>query len=208
LGSGSGSSGSGSSGSGDSGSGDGSGDLSGYDGSGSGADSDGTGDFGDTSGGDTSGDTSGGDTGGGDTGGGGDAGGGGGFAHGGTIGTPLKREFIRAYCKAHGGTVNDAEHKAALLTAWHAGREHGETMENMTAGGTVGGPPPVVSGDSVKNDRTPAMLSRDERVIPKSIARDPEKVKQFIQGLNQQERAKGVMDRSPGPLLARRMGRR
>jgi hypothetical protein len=50
---------------------------------------------------------------------------------------------------------------------------------DMRGGGHVPGKPRV-SGDSIKNDVVPAMLSPGEVVIPRTKARDPEKARNFV----------------------------
>lgn len=140
----------------------------------------------------------------------GDGGSVGDFAHGGDV-SGLRKQFLDAYCKAHGGGITakpDPVRAHELLLAWHAGKEH---VENLNDGGEVGGPAPVVKGDNTKNDRTPAIvsgkpvnLSKSERVIPASIADDPEQVKQFIIALNRKRDGKEILSKSPGALLAKR----
>lgn len=124
-----------------------------------------------------------------------------GNAHGGDV--PSASSFVDAYRTAN---QRDPVHAREMLLAFHLGKASkaaGGEVENMTEGGQVGGPPPVVAGDDKANDRTPIVASQGERVIPRTIAHDPEATARFIEELNRRERAKGAMSRSAAPLLAR-----
>lgn len=126
-------------------------------------------------------------------------------AHGGEItgkdDASFKRAFLDAYCRAHGGPVPDPERAQELLMAWHAGKQH---AEDHSDGGEVGGPAAEVPGDDERNDKTPILASKGERVIPRSIARDPAAVKAYIEKLNREKRGSDVMNEAPTHLLAAR----
>lgn len=57
-----------------------------------------------------------------------------------------------------------------------------------------------VSGDSPKNDTVPTMLSPGEIVIPRSVANDPEKAKEFIEHIRKQNEKKSNPD---GPSFSK-----
>lgn len=83
---------------------------------------------------------------------------------------------------AHGGEAgkdfggNNAMKEKAFLDAI---AKHSE----LKAGGKVPGQAKV-KGDSKENDTVPAMLSPGEIVIPRSIAKDPEAAKDFVQAIH------------------------
>lgn len=62
---------------------------------------------------------------------------------------------------------------------------------NMSQGGYVHGGQAKVPGDSPKNDTVHAMLSPGEIVVPRSMAHDPEKAKEFIDHLLKGEKKTG-----------------
>lgn len=105
----------------------------------------------------------------------------------------------------HGTPEEKAKVRAAVHKRYpEIGKADGGEVEHLEEGGAVGGPEPVVSGDDERNDRTPAMLTAGERVIPRTIAHDPEATARFIKELNRRERAKHAMKRSPAHLMAGR----
>lgn len=103
--------------------------------------------------------------------------------------------FVTAYRGAH---QRSPQTSMEMLLAYHTGRQG---VANMTGGGEVGGPPPVVHGDDKRNDRTPALLSQGEHVLPASFVSDPDNAA-LMEHIRRQERAKKAMKSTPGRLMA------
>lgn len=105
--------------------------------------------------------------------------------------------------------MNNANAGAAAANAAQQGAIAGGFLSGAGAVGAAalahGGPVPgkaKVSGDSPKNDTEPAMLSPGEIVIPRSVANDPEKAKEFIEHIKKQnERKKNPDGPSFGHIL-------
>lgn len=67
----------------------------------------------------------------------------------------------------------------------------------LQKGGKVPGKAEV-AGDSPKNDKVPAKLSPGEIVIPRSIAKDPEAAKKFVEHVNAQDKKKSKGSKAEG----------
>lgn len=96
-------------------------------------------------------------------------------------------QFLDAYSRAHAEAQSgqgDPKHALELLLAYQAGQGH--EARNMETGGRVGGKAKV-AGDSPKNDTKPVLTSPGEDVIPRTIARSPEKTAGYVRALNREE---------------------
>lgn len=99
--------------------------------------------------------------------------------------------------KTTGGLLNGA---GAALGLAHGGKVPRHPLMFL-AGGSVPGKAEV-EGDSLKNDKVPAMLSPGEVVVPRSLVHNPDRAADFIRAINE----KGSRPKSYGDVLKSRKG--
>jgi hypothetical protein len=91
---------------------------------------------------------------------------------------------------SHYQSMSNAQHTAGKYSDGGPVSIVGKHFHSMKSGGHVPGKAQI-SGDSLKNDTVPAMLSPGEIVVPRTAAKDPSKAASFAKALAMRSKKKG-----------------
>lgn len=105
--------------------------------------------------------------------------------------TQQQKDFMHALSSPTG---DDKYIQSSSQSGYQMGKGMATIMKSMFGGMAEGGKVPgkaEVSGDSYSNDKVHALLSPGELIVPRSISRDPDAVRDFVIHLNKNKKAMG-----------------